>query len=167
MNETTDICEIEAARLLRTLVRRSLSVACAESCTGGIIASAITSIPGASMAFKGGVIAYSNDAKIALLNVHEKTIEKHGAVSPETVIEMAEGVKKILHADVSVAVSGIAGPEGGTPEKPVGTVWFGFVGRTPNAERQVFPGDRHAIQKAAAAYAIRSLNEAIESLDRS
>lgn len=106
------------------LKKKKLTVSTAESCTGGSIAARLTSIAGSSEYFNGSVVAYSNEVKMGLLHVSSKTLEQHGAVSEETVIEMVKGAMKALKTDCAVATSGIAGPEGGTPEKPVGTVWI-------------------------------------------
>ncbi|MBN2875575.1 MAG: nicotinamide-nucleotide amidohydrolase family protein [Spirochaetales bacterium] len=131
------------------------SLSCAESCTGGLAAAALTAVPGASSYFLGGVVAYSNDVKIRLLGVDTDTISSQGAVSATTALEMADGVARVMGADCSFAITGVAGPEGGTDEKPVGTVWFGF--RTPagsQAEMLVFDGGRDAIRVAAATHAM-------------
>ncbi len=106
------------------LKKKKLTVSTAESCTGGSIASRLTSISGSSEYFNGGIVAYSNDVKMGLLHVSSETLVEHGAVSEETVIEMVKGAMKALKTDCAVATSGIAGPNGGTPEKPVGTVWI-------------------------------------------
>ncbi|RGN37366.1 CinA family protein [Bacteroides oleiciplenus] len=106
------------------LKEKNLSLSTAESCTGGSIAALVTSVPGSSEYFNGGVVAYSNAVKMSLLHVSAETLEKYGAVSRETVTEMARGAMKALKTDCAVATSGIAGPGGGTPEKPVGTVWI-------------------------------------------
>lgn len=111
----------------KLLVKNNLTVCTAESCTGGYIAHRITSVSGSSRYFKGSVIAYSNEIKNSILQVPYQTIEKYGAVSSEVVSLMAENVRQLLKCDVSVAVSGIAGPEGGSPEKPVGTVWIAIA----------------------------------------
>lgn len=103
---------------------KKITLSTAESCTGGSIAARLTSIAGSSEYFKGSVVAYSNEVKMGLLHVSPETLEKHGAVSEETVIEMVKGAMKALKTDCAVATSGIAGPGGGTPEKPVGTVWI-------------------------------------------
>jgi len=105
---------------------RGLKIATAESCTGGLVADRITNISGSSEYFPGGIVAYSNEVKANLLGVSWGTLNEHGAVSEETVIEMARGVRKLFNTDIGVSVSGIAGPLGGTPEKPVGTTWFGL-----------------------------------------
>ncbi|MDH8701139.1 nicotinamide-nucleotide amidase [Dysgonomonadaceae bacterium PH5-43] len=106
------------------LITKGLSLGLAESCTGGKIASLFTAIPGSSNYFKGGIVSYSNEAKNEILKVNKKDIELYGAVSKEVVEQMACGAQQILHADCSIATSGIAGPDGGTIEKPVGTVWI-------------------------------------------
>lgn len=106
------------------LKKKNLTVSTAESCTGGSIAAHLTSVPGSSEYFKGGIVAYSNDIKETLLHVSHQTLEKHGAVSEETVIEMVKGAMETLKTDCAVSTSGIAGPGGGTKEKPVGTVWI-------------------------------------------
>ena len=104
--------------------REGLTLVTAESCTAGSVAAAITAVAGSSQFFKGGIIAYSNEIKESLLGVNHETLETHGAVSEETVIEMVKGAMKAMKTDCAVATSGIAGPGGGTPEKPVGTVWI-------------------------------------------
>ena len=104
--------------------KEGLTLATAESCTAGNIAAMITAIPGSSHFYKGGIIAYADEVKVNILGVNPETLEKHGAVSEEVVIEMAKGAMKSMNSDCSVATSGIAGPTGGTPDKPVGTVWI-------------------------------------------
>ena len=113
-----------AAELGKLLLEKGLTLSTAESCTGGGIASVITSISGSSEYFKGGIVAYANEVKTALLGVSETTLEKHGAVSEETVLEMAKGAMKSMKTSCAIATSGIAGPGGGTPTKPVGTIWI-------------------------------------------
>jgi len=125
------------------LTERHLTLAAAESCTGGLVASRITDVPGSSVYFMGGIVAYSYEAKAALLGVSWDTITTKGAVSRETVIEMARGARKAIGVDIAVSVSGIAGPGGGTPDKPVGTVWVGLA--TPSGEEArhfIWDGDR-------------------------
>lgn len=113
-----------AEELGKLLLEKGLTLSTAESCTGGGIASVITSISGSSEYFKGGIVAYANEVKTALLEVSETTLEKHGAVSEETVLEMAKGAMKSMKTSCAIATSGIAGPGGGTPTKPVGTIWI-------------------------------------------
>ena len=125
------------------LNERKQSLVTAESCTGGLIASRITDVAGSSVYFLGGIVAYSYEVKASLLGVSWDTLNNNGAVSRETVIEMARGARKVLGADIAVSVSGIAGPGGGTLDKPVGTVWVGLS--TPSGEEArhfVWEGDR-------------------------
>jgi PncC family amidohydrolase len=132
--------EIHIGRLLR---EKGLKLATAESCTGGLIADRITNIPGSSDYFRGGIVAYAYEAKVALLNVSWDTLRAYGAVSQETVIEMARGARIALGADVAVSVSGIAGPGGGMPDKPVGTTWIGLSTTEGDwARKFVWDGDR-------------------------
>ena len=119
-----DSLEFKIGDLLRA---RALTLATAESCTGGLIADRITNIPGSSDYIVGGIVAYANSVKIHSLGVASETIERYGAVSRETVLEMARGARAALRADIAVSVSGIAGPGGGQPGKPVGTVWIGLA----------------------------------------
>ena len=128
------------------LKAKKLSLSTAESCTGGGIAALITSVPGSSEYFNGSIVAYSNEIKMSLLHVSAETLEKHGAVSRETVTEMVKGAMKTLKTDCAVATSGIAGPGGGTPEKPVGTVWIAVrYGERSEAECFCFEGDREQV----------------------
>ena len=108
------------------LLKRHLSLAVAESCTGGLVGHLITNVPGSSQYFLGGVMVYSDEIKMKLLGVRQQTLQKQGAVSRETVQEMASGVRRLLAADIGAAISGIAGPGGGTTEKPVGLTWIGL-----------------------------------------
>jgi PncC family amidohydrolase len=122
---------------------RGLKLATAESCTGGLVGDRITNIPGSSDYYLGGVVAYAYEAKVAMLGVSWDTLQSFGAVSRETVLEMARGVRKALSADIAISVSGIAGPGGGLPNKPVGTTWLGLS--TPEGEWAriyCFDGDR-------------------------
>ncbi|UZJ45746.1 nicotinamide-nucleotide amidohydrolase family protein [Marinimicrobium sp. C6131] len=151
-----------ATRLGRALAARHWSVATAESCTGGGIASAITDIPGSSGWFGYGLVTYSNDAKVRLLGVSESTLERHGAVSEAVVCAMAEGAARVSGADLSIAVSGIAGPDGGSDDKPVGTVWLGWAcghdeARISGARRYRFAGDRAAVRQQTVMAALEQL----------
>ena len=130
-------------RVGNKLTQRKLTIATAESCTGGLISHRITDVPGSSAYFMGGVVAYSYEAKAAMLHVTWETLNTKGAVSQETVLEMARGAVQALGVDIAVSVSGIAGPGGGTVEKPVGTTWVGLV--TPDGEwarHFIWDGDR-------------------------
>lgn len=126
-----------------TLRQRNLTLATAESCTGGLIADRITNIPGSSEYFRGGIVAYAYEAKVALLDVSWDTLRTYGAVSRETVVEMARGARIALGASIAVSVSGIAGPGGGLPGKPVGTTWVGLSTTNGDwARKFVWHGDR-------------------------
>jgi PncC family amidohydrolase len=153
------------AAIARILLARHWTVAVAESCTGGLVGAAITAIPGASAYFRGGVIVYDNHIKVAVLGVAESLLAAHGAVSGECVEAMADGVCRLMRTDCAIAVSGIAGPEGGTPEKPVGLVYIGISiqGRTLS-RRHLFEGDRNTIRQAAVAQAIAVLHAAMETI---
>lgn len=142
-----------------------MSVAVAESCTGGLIGQRLTDVPGSSSVFRGGVIAYHNSLKASLLGVPEPILEAHGAVSEPVVRAMAVGAARVAGAEAAVSVSGIAGPEGGTDEKPVGTVWFGFlVGNRVETARIVFPGSRTEVRARAAQYALYGLWRLVEEV---
>ena len=138
-----------AQKLVARLAAAGHTLATAESCTGGWIAQAITAIPGSSDVFPGGIVSYSNRAKVELLGVSQATLDEHGAVSEQTVIEMASGARARFHSDYAVAVSGIAGPGGGTDDKPVGTVWIAWLGlEGMRTECCHFEGDREAVRLA-------------------
>jgi PncC family amidohydrolase len=142
------------------LLRHGLWLATAESCTGGLIGHLITNVAGSSTYYLGGVTAYSNEAKVNLLGVSQKTLEKHGAVSQRTVLEMARGVRKAMGADIGVSVSGIAGPTGGTPDKPVGTVWIGLSSaREEFAQHFLWSGDRLSVKEQSARAALKMVLE--------
>ncbi|PIE24961.1 MAG: damage-inducible protein CinA [Neptuniibacter caesariensis] len=146
--------KIERAKLLmvaQKLRENNAVVATAESCTGGWIGQAFTSLPGSSSWFDCGFITYSNESKERMLGVKRKTLTEHGAVSKQVVTEMAEAVLGNSQASISVATSGIAGPDGGSVEKPVGTVWIAWAkrGAATRAEKFVFSGDRESVRKQA------------------
>ena len=113
-------------KIIETYTTKSLKIAVAESCTGGYISHMITNIPGASKVFERGIVCYSNQSKIDLLNVERKSLETHGAVSESVVKQLAYNIRTLSNVDIGIGISGIAGPTGGTPEKPVGTVYIGF-----------------------------------------
>jgi len=139
--------------------RRRLLLATAESCTGGWAAQVITHTAGSSEWFERGFVTYSNQAKVDMLGVRQEILERHGAVSQETAAEMAAGALKNSNALISLAITGIAGPTGGSPGKPVGTVCFAWcrVGEPAEAETAVFAGDREAIRRQAVVHALRGL----------
>ena len=147
--------EIQVGSLLH---EHGLKLVLAESCTGGLLGSRITDVPGSSEYFLGSVVAYAYETKVALLGVSWDTLNSKGAVSRETVLEMARGIRDSMKADIAVAVSGIAGPGGGTPEKPVGTTWIGLVA-TDGEWGQVFhfPGDREENKVLAVDAALKLL----------
>jgi PncC family amidohydrolase len=138
------------------LHQNGLKIASAESCTGGLVADTITNVPGSSEYFVGGIVAYSYEAKVALLHVSWDTLRTHGAVSRETVVEMARGVRTALGADIGISVSGIAGTGGGMPNKPVGTTWFGLSANDGDwARTYLWQGDRRANKAASAQAALQ------------
>lgn len=152
--------ETDLARSLGDLLKlRGLRITTAESCTGGWIAKTLTDVAGSSAWFDRGFVTYSNDAKHDMLGVPQALIERYGAVSGECVAAMAEGALREGRADVAVAVSGIAGPDGGSAEKPVGTVWFGFSGAGGDTQtvHRLLPGDREAVRRAAVGIALRGV----------
>jgi len=127
-----------------TLCRHGKTLSSAESCTGGAIAARFTAMPGASNYYKGGIVAYSNELKRQLLHVRKETLDKHGAVSEETVMEMVTNLREICRSDYAIATTGIAGPDGGTPDKPVGTVWIGIASGQRTITRLLHFSDRRA-----------------------
>ena len=152
-----------AEKLGKSLAQKNWTVSCAESCTGGGIGYAITSVSGSSAWFNQGFITYSNEAKQQMVGVRAQTLRDYGAVSEQTVAEMAAGSAEKAQAQVGVAVSGIAGPDGGTKDKPVGTVWFGFFvdGRLVT-DVQVFAGDRHQVRELTVQHALEKLLQLID-----
>jgi len=145
--------EILSQVIGKALKNKKLSVAVAESCTGGLIQDDLTDIPGSSLYFLGGVVSYSNDSKIDLLDVNEKTIDIEGAVSSQTAIEMAEGIRSKLNSDIGLSVTGIAGPDGGTDDKPVGLVYVGYSDSSGSEYRKYQFGDSRNINKQRSAAA--------------
>ncbi len=153
-----------AGAIVSRLAARGLTLATAESCTGGAVADAIVAVAGASAAYRGGVVAYADELKVSLLNVPERTLESEGAVSEETAVAMARGARERLNADVALATTGIAGPSGGTQEKPVGLVWFALAFGDGEIEtrRLTFPGNRADIRERATVAALGLLWRRIE-----
>lgn len=147
-----------AEKLVELLKSRGLTCATAESCTGGGVGFAITSVAGSSEVFAGGVISYSNAVKRDVLGVSAETLAAVGAVSSEVAAQMADGARRLLKTDLAVSLTGIAGPGGGSAEKPVGLVWFGIS--TPSGtrtERAIFTGDRAAVRAEAITHALGML----------
>src|SRR5210317_116743 len=150
------------------LTKAGKAVSTAESCTGGWVAKSITDIRGSSAVFQYGIVSYSNGAKESILGVQNRTLEDHGAVSKPVVEEMAEGVLHLSGADIAVAVSGIAGPDGGTEDKPVGTVWFAWAVRDGaealvDTSCELFTGDRDLVRELTVAHALQGVLERIEA----
>ncbi len=139
------------------MIKKNLTLALSESCTGGLLASRIVSVAGASNYFLGGVIAYSNESKIRILGVKKVTLDRYGAVSRECAGEMVSGVKRLFNSDVSMAITGIAGPSGGTKEKPVGLVYIAILYKSLKVEKKIFSGKRNKIRE-------KVVNRAIEIL---
>lgn len=153
--------EFQIGEILRA---HKLTLATAESCTGGLVADRITNIPGSSDYFMGGIIAYANTVKIQTLGVASETIERYGAVSRETVLEMALGARSLLRVDIAVSVSGIAGPGGGQPGKPTGTTWIGLAASDGAWARTfIWDGGRVANKVASAQAVLQMLHEYLVS----
>ena len=150
-------------QLAELLIKYNKQLSVAESCTGGWVAKELTDLSGSSAWFERGFVTYSNQAKHEMLGVLESTLETHGAVSEETVTEMAIGALKNSHADFSLSISGIAGPNGGSAEKPVGLVWFSWAAtendqqKTLATAKQVFEGDRDSVRQQAVEYALKEI----------
>jgi nicotinamide-nucleotide amidase len=153
-----------AASTGRALLAAGLKAVTAESCTGGGLAAALTDVPGSSEWFERGYVTYSNEAKVQDLGVERAVLETHGAVSAEVAEQMALGALRASAADVAVGITGVAGPDGGTLEKPVGLVYLaiGRRGRAVRVVRELFPGDRAVVRSAAVAAALRLLTQAAE-----
>ena len=154
---------LKAKKLSELLISKNMSIAVAESCTGGSISSSLTSIPGASSYFNCGFITYSNQSKVNMLGVDPKTIELFGAVSEKVAYEMAMGASQNSQSDLAVSVTGVAGPSGGTPEKPVGMVCFGFyIDGNIETTTQFFSGVRSEIVSESITFALTVLTLKIE-----
>ncbi|MCL1846811.1 MAG: CinA family protein [Coriobacteriia bacterium] len=151
-----------AQSLIACARERNLTLGAAESCTGGMVAAALTSVPGASEVFKGGVVSYANEVKTTLLGVDSSDLESVGAVSEEVALQMAQGARTALQVDYAVSATGIAGPDGGSEEKPVGTVWIAVAGpQGAQAACHNFTGSREEVRKAATEAALQSLLESV------
>ena len=148
--------------VVKLLADRNLTITCAESCTGGLLSGRIINVPGVSDVYKAGFVTYSNKAKRKLLGVKKSTLKKFGAVSSQTAREMAAGAARAARADVAVAVTGIAGPDGGTPEKPVGLVYIGcYVNGKVTVKKYQFSGSRSKIRESAVAAALTLLRKCV------
>lgn len=158
--------DVLAAQVGGLLKAHGMMLATAESCTGGGIAQAVTEIAGSSAWFERGFVTYANAAKVEMLGVRQATLDMHGAVSELTVREMAEGALQHSHAHTAVAVSGIAGPGGGTPEKPVGTVWFAWALRNGEIRAEVYhlSGTRAEIRARSVQIALQGLQQLLNGL---
>lgn len=151
-------------KLRDLLLQNGLCLSVAESCTGGLLAAYLTATPGCSLWFERGFVTYSNLAKQEMLGVSEALLDKYGAVSQEVVCAMAEGVLSHSHADISIAISGIAGPDGGSMEKPVGTVWMGFGYKEHLlSQKFMFRGDRVKVQQLAVSEALIAVTRFVKS----
>ncbi len=162
MNRWSDILSA-SERLAEHLLAHNASVTTIESCTGGLVGAAITALPGSSAYYPGGFVTYSNELKQCMVGVSFATLQSHGAVSAQTAMEMSIGGRRSAHADFAIAITGIAGPDGGSIEKPVGTVWICIEG--PDAlidcRRFVFPGDRDQVREQSCLHAIEMTIQAI------
>ena len=165
MVQTDDQLDSLARELGESLRARGWQVASAESCTGGWLAKSFTDIPGSSAWFGWGFVTYANEAKTGMVGVSPALIDEHGAVSEAVVRAMAEGARKVSNANIAVAVSGIAGPHGERPGKPVGTIWIAWASAAgTRAEHNVFAGDREAVRRQSVAQALRGLLAEVERL---
>ncbi len=163
MSDAAKVLELSTL-LGQMLLENGLSITTAESCTGGLIAGALTEVSGSSAWFERGVVTYSNAAKQELLGVPEATIQEHGAVSEACVLAMAEGAKRNSGADIAISVSGVAGPAGGSTEKPVGTVWLAWaIDDTSEAALFHFEGSRHEVRLQAV---VSALHGSIDRINR-
>ena len=159
----SDECSLEAV-VGRALQQRRLALALAESCTGGLVSHRITNVPGISAVYLGGVVSYADEVKVSILGVQPSTLARHGAVSEPVAREMAQGVRQLLGADVALSITGIAGPGGGSAEKPVGLVFIGLA--TPQGvrvEQHEWAGDREANKRYSADAALDLLRRYLES----
>lgn len=152
-----------AAELFACARTHAITIGTAESCTGGMVASSLASLPGVSEVFKGAVISYANEVKTALLGVEADTLSKEGAISEEVALQMAEGARAALMVDFAVSTTGIAGPDGGSEGKPVGTVWIAVAGKGKrSATLHHFSGTRNEIRQAATKAALQNLSQFIQ-----
>lgn len=164
MDTAYDSCTIETGR---ELCAAGLTIACAESCTGGLLTSTLTDVPGSSSYVMGSIVSYSNDVKSRVLHVSEDTLASYGAVSEETAREMAEGVRKLMATDIGVGITGIAGPDGGSAEKPVGLVYIATANSAQTiVQKNIFLGTRIENKRAAVEKALAMIRDMIRSSSR-
>ena len=152
------------SEILKTAKEKKLKIACAESCTGGLVGAALTELPGSSEIFNGSAVTYSNEAKKNILGVKENTLKNFGAVSEQCALEMAQGALKIYDADIAVSITGIAGPDGGSELKPVGTVCFGVASKNEaKTFTEKFTGSRADIRNEAVNFALKKILKEIRN----
>lgn len=168
--DTDALMQRAVETLARTTPSSGATLCVAESCTGGLLAAIITETPGVSRFFHGGVVAYNDRLKIDVLAVDEIVLAKHGAVSSEVAKAMAVGALRLCAADVALSITGIAGPAGGSPDKPVGLVWYGIAFRTHDSieaftESKHFDGDRVSVRHSAALHGLRLLLDAVDKFE--
>ncbi len=157
-----DVYEL-AAKVIDIARTRGLTIGTAESCTGGLVSGALTAVPGSSEVLLGGIVSYANRVKCGVLGVHEETLKAFGAVSEQTACEMANGARRVLECDVAVSTTGIAGPGGAVPGKPVGTVWVGIAStQACSAEVFYFKGERDEVREQAVVAALKALLRVLE-----
>lgn len=168
---TDDALCAQAQRVIKLLVTHHMTITTAESCTGGMVASYLTAVPGSSEVFEGGFVTYSNRVKHEVIGVSSSVLESFGAVSEQTVIQMASGAAQALGgSNIAISVSGIAGPDGGSPEKPVGTVWFGCSLKDKTEHEQIttfhclFEGDRNHIRRSSTLFILTKVEETLRAL---
>lgn len=159
-----NVYQVLVERLASELIKRNARIATAESCTGGWIAKVLTDMPGSSAWFEYGFVSYGNNAKTTMLGVNAALIEKYGAVSAEVAEAMVTGALATSGAQLALAVTGIAGPEGGAPDKPIGTVWFAFAGagRGVVSDRKHFEGDRDTVRRQTVSTALTGVLKYLE-----
>ena len=165
-NQFSDLAALQTT-LVQYLIHHNITISTAESCSGGLVSKLITDIPGCSAIYPGGVCSYSNEMKMKWLNVKESTLNTYGAVSEQTALEMAQGIRNVTGSDYGVSTTGVAGPGGGSAEKPVGLVYLAVVGKEYQRVEKLpldpnQPLTRTSIQQQAASYALQLLYEAVQ-----
>lgn len=162
LDEGADSLEIVVGKMLQ---KSNNTIACAESCTGGLLMGRLTAVPGSSAYVQGGIVSYSNQVKIEQLGVEAKVLDTVGAVSSQVAVQMAQGVRKRLHVDIGTGITGIAGPGGDTPDKPLGLVYVAVAGQAgTKVTRNVFAGDRQQVRWAATEKALSMVKEYLKEV---